>query len=115
MPIITVAAAPHAEERVLLNCIADAVADALALDPGDVIVMSIPVHETVTNGAPADATAKPWVIISIHGSDRGAEPIQRARSAARDAAADWNRRHADSDDEAAQEGVWCEWLLPQHP
>jgi hypothetical protein len=110
MPVITVASAPHPEERDLLLSVADAVADALTLSPGDVIAMSTPVRETVANGHSADAAAEPWVLISIHGSDRGADAVTRARDAAREAAADWSRRHG-----VAQEGVWCEWLLPQHP
>lgn len=110
MPVITVALAPHAAERELLGSVADAVADALGLAPGDVIAMSVPVRTTVTNGARTDAAAARWALISIHGSDRGAEQTRRACAAAQDAAADWSRRHS-----VDQEGVWCEWLLPQHP
>lgn len=110
MPVITVATPPHEAERDLLADVADAVADALELAPGDVIAMSIPVRTTVVNGATADAAAQPWVVISIHGSDRGAERMRRACEAAERAAADWSRRR-----DAAQEGVWSEWLLPQHP
>ena len=110
MPVVTVAIAPHDAERDLLARVADAVAHALELAPGDVIAMSLPVRETVVNGAGADAVATPWALIGIHGSDRGAQRMRRACEAARDAATDWSRRHA-----AEQEGVWCEWLLPQRP
>lgn len=110
MPVVTVAVAPHAEERDLLTRLADAIADALELATGDVIAMSVPVRETVSSGAAPDAVSVPWVLISIHGSDRGAEKTRRACEAARIAAADWSRRHG-----VGQEGEWCEWLLPQHP
>lgn len=114
MPVVTIATAPHAEEREVLQLVADAVADALRLAPGDVIAMSIPVRTTVTNGASADAAPNPWALISIHGSDRGEEQIERACAAAKQAAADWSRRQVE-DGGAELEGVWCEWLLPQHP
>ncbi|WP_136055392.1 hypothetical protein [Microbacterium sp. K24] len=114
MPVITIATIPHAAERELLQGVADAVADALELAPGDVIAMSIPVRTTVTNGATTDADADPWALISIHGSDRGAEKTGRACEAARRAAADWSRRQV-ADGGVDLEGVWCEWLLPQHP
>lgn len=114
MPVITIATVPHAAERELLQSVADAVGDALELAPGDVIAMSIPVRATVTNGAMSDADARPWAVISIHGSDRGAERIARACEAARRAAADWSRRQV-ADGGVDLEGVWCEWLLPQHP
>ncbi|MFS0895141.1 hypothetical protein [Microbacterium sp. 179-I 3D3 NHS] len=114
MPVITVATAAHPDERALLASVADAVAHALALAPGDVIAMSTPVRQTVVNGA--DAAPEPWTLISIHGSDRGAEKTQRALAAARAAAADWSRRHDPAARGGAeQERVWCEWLLPQHP
>lgn len=110
MPVITVATAPHPEERELLGGIADAVADALGLAGGDVIAMALPVRATVTNGQAPDAAAGAWMLVSIHGSDRGADGTRRACDAARTAAADWSRRH-----DADLEGVWCEWLLPEHP
>lgn len=114
MPVLTIATVPHTAERDLLQSVADAVAGALELAPGDVIAMSIPVRTTVTNGARTDAEATPWALISIHGSDRGAESTARACRAARHAAADWSRRQVENGG-VDLEGVWCEWLLPQHP
>lgn len=114
MPVITIATVPHPAEHELLRGVADAVADALSLAPGDVIAMSIPVRTTVANGATTDAEAKPWALISIHGSDRGAANMERASAAARRAAADWSGPQA-AGGGADLEGVWCEWLLPQHP
>ncbi|WP_144876261.1 hypothetical protein [Microbacterium sp. 1.5R] len=116
MPVVTVAAPAHAASHELLLTVADAVADALDLAPGDVIALSTPASAVVVNGAGADAAAKPWALISIHGSDRGAEATRRARAAAGAAATDWSRRHAAPGDvDGYLEGVWCEWLLPQHP
>ncbi|WP_337002299.1 MULTISPECIES: hypothetical protein [unclassified Microbacterium] len=116
MPVITVATAPHPAERELLVAIADAAADALGLAAGDVIAMTMPVRTTVANGQSSDAAAGAWMLVSIHGSDRGADGTRRACDAVRAAAADWSRRHAaERENDADLEGVWCEWLLPEHP
>lgn len=110
MPLITVAALPHPEELSLLEGLADAVADALDLGAGDVIAMSVPVRTTAVSGRVGAVSSAPWTLISIHGSDRGTDRMRLACDAARAAAADWSSRH-----DADREGVWCEWLLPQHP
>jgi hypothetical protein len=107
MPVVTVALPPHPAEGELLSRVAEAVAEGLGLSAGDVIAMSVPVRAAVANGRTGTAS---WVLISIHGSDRGEERMRHARDAAASAAADWSERH-----DVAQEGVWCEWLLPQHP
>lgn len=118
MPVVTVAAPYHAASHELLLAVADAVAGALSLGPGDVIAMATPVHAVAVNGGgpSGGAVARPWALVSIHGSDRGVESMQRARAAAREATSDWSRRHATSGEiDGYLEGVWCEWLLPQHP
>ncbi|WP_341935790.1 hypothetical protein MRBLWO14_001461 [Microbacterium sp. LWO14-1.2] len=107
MPVITVAVLPHSAERGLLRAVADAVAAALGLGSGDVIAMTIPVRASATSGTPTDHTDDPWMLVSIHGSDRGEEPMREAREAARLAAADWSRTNG------GEQGVWCEWVLPQ--
>lgn len=110
MPLITVVAPTHPEELDLLKEIADAVAQTLDLADGDVIATTLPLRAFAVNGRAGGTAGHPWTLISIHGSDRETEKVQRARDAARSAAADWNRRHhVDSG------GVWCEWLLPQYP
>ncbi|MGF2950056.1 hypothetical protein [Microbacterium alcoholitolerans] len=115
MPLITVAAHPHAEERGLLRSIADAVAKSLGLGPGDVIAMSVPVRETVANtdsviAGSDNVAAGSWMLVSIHGSDRGSDKMRAACASAETAANEWSRRLG-----VDGEGVWCEWLLPQHP
>jgi len=116
MPVVTVAAPAHAATHELLLNVADAVADALGLGPGDVIAMATPVHAVVASGCRTDAAGSPWALVSIHGSDRGAELMRSARAAAEKATRDWSRRHAVSgEDDGYLEGVWCEWVLPQHP
>lgn len=109
MPVVTIAAPAHPDEAQLLGRVADAVADALGLGPGDVVAMSIPARTTVASGGQGVASP-PWTVIGIHGSDRGAVAMRRACDAAHAVAADWNLEH-DGD----LEGVWCEWLLPQRP
>lgn len=116
MPVVTIAAPAHAASPELLRDVADAVARALDLGPGDVIAMATPVHAVVASGGRPGVGGAPWALVSIHGSDRGAEPMRNARAAAEEAARDWSRRHAASGEaDGYLEGVWCEWVLPQHP
>ena len=105
MPLVTISAAEHAAEETLLRAVADAVADALGLGDGDVIALATPVRSMVASGR--DGAAGPWPIATIHGSDRGEQPMRAALAAAEQAMLDWGR---DQRDEI--EGVWVEWALP---
>lgn len=109
MPVVTVAAPPHPAYRALLCGVADAIADALGLEPGGVIALGTPVTDTVANHPRSDAPEPHWILISIHGSDRGIDLTGDAREFAKRAAADWARTHGSVEGE-----VWCEWVLPQH-
>lgn len=116
MPVVTVAAPAHAASHELLRQVADAVAGALGLGPGDVIAMATLAHAVAASGGRPDSSGPPWALVSIHGSDRGADLMRDARAAAEEATRDWSRRHAASgEDDGYLEGVWCEWVLPQHP
>lgn len=103
MPVVTITASPHPAERELLSGVADAVAGALGLGEGDVIALAVATRAMVASGQ-GDAD---WMLVSIHGSDRGDDAASAAREAAGAATADWNRRHG------VERGVWCEWVLPQ--
>ncbi|WP_308798844.1 hypothetical protein [Agromyces silvae] len=111
MPVVTVVAPPHPATRALLAAVADTLADTLGLADGDVIATSVASGEYVASGdgSNPDRSAGAWPVVTIHGSDRGAEAMTAARDAAARAVAEWGRTHA-----IAIEGVWCEWLLP-HP
>ena len=111
MPVVTIATVAHPAEVRLLAAVADAVAHALALGPGDVISMMVPVRAAVSSGASGGGSgggSEPWAVITVHGSDRDADSMRRACDAASAAASDWSHDHG-----GALKGVWCEWLLPQ--
>jgi len=106
MPVVTITTRPHSKRAQLLAAVADAVAEAIGLGPGDVIAMSLDASASIGSGG---ATPRgDWLIISIHGSNRGADATAAARTAAARAAADWGRENR-----IDIEGVWSEWILPQ--
>lgn len=103
MPVVTVAA-PAPADAALLSAIADAVADALDLGPGDVIATLV---ETSAVAASGGVTIDPWPVVTIHGSDRGAQGITRSRSAAKHAAVEWAAALG-----LSLGGVSTEWAFP---
>lgn len=106
MPVVTVALAPHARIESLLRSVADAVAFALALGDGDVIASHIPLGTTVSSGGDG-ALAPRWVIVSIQGSDRGADATAAARAAAEASVREWALAEREN-----LEGVWTQWIPP---
>ena len=104
MPVITVIAPPPLG-TLLLGRIADAVADALGLDAGDVLVTHLPSGATVASGIPGESD--PWPVVTLHGSDRGAERMDAARAAAEREVREWA-----SETGLRLGGVWTEWVLP---
>lgn len=106
MPLVTITTRPHLKRTQLLAAVADAVAEAIEVGPGDVIAMSLDASASIGSGG---ATPQgDWLIISIHGSDRGDDATTAARAAATRAAADWGRENL-----IDIGGVWSEWILPQ--
>lgn len=107
MPVVTILAPPHPSVDALLLAVADAIADALDLADGDVIVTHVASGASAVSGADAAVPASGWPLVSIHGSDRGRERMDAARSEAEAAVRAWC---AGNDVEC--EGVWTQWLLP---
>lgn len=107
MPVVTVTAAPHPHIGALLSAVADGVAAALSLGAGDVIATHIVSGASVVSGADAVASASAWPLVSIHGSDRGREKMESARSAAETAVRHWAERQG-----VECEGVWTQCLTP---
>jgi len=106
MPVVIVTAAEHPAGVDLLGGIADAVAAALGLGDGDVIAVGAAAAAVAVSGR--GPGAGDWIVVSIHGSDRGADATRAARAAAESAAADWGMSH-----DVAVEGVWTEWIPPE--
>jgi hypothetical protein len=111
MPIVTVTVVPHPHRRDLLAAVADGVAAALALGPGDVLATALDAQGWVASGQHGDDDGdRDWVVVSIHGSDRGEAATAAARSAAAEAVTAWGEQH-----HLDLEGVWTEWVLPTPP
>ncbi|MRX44754.1 hypothetical protein [Agromyces kandeliae] len=106
MPIVSVTAPAHPAGRELLAGIAGAIASSLGLGERDVLAVSVESSRSVAGGGASDAGT--WIVVTIHGSDRGDAAIGRAREAAQDAVARWASAQS-----LELEGVWCEWLAPQ--
>lgn len=104
MPVVTLAAPSHPAIGGLLAVVADAVAGALALGAGDVVVTHIPTGASALSGT---TDAPTWAIVTVHGSDRGRERMASALAAVETTVQRWSADHT-----AGYEGVWTEWLLP---
>lgn len=107
MPVVTVLTRPHPALPELLAGVANSVQAALTLAPGDVIAVHQPAGASVASGTSDLGVQSAWMLISIHGSDRGDAASAAARTAAADAATVWGEQH-----DAGCEGVWCEWVTP---
>ncbi|GLI26480.1 hypothetical protein ARHIZOSPH14_07220 [Agromyces rhizosphaerae] len=105
MPVVTVLAPPHPQALALLRSIADAVADAIGGGRGDVIAQSATCTASVASGADV---VDPWIVVTIQGSARPHERMDRARSAAEAVVRDWARRTGTS-----LGGVWTQWQCPE--
>lgn len=103
MPVVTVTAPPPAD-AVLLRAVADAIAGALDLGPGDVIAILVRADAVALSGG-EDADA--WPVVAIHGAGRGADRTARTRAAAERAVAEWAASAG-----LALGGVWTEWVPP---
>lgn len=108
MPVVTVTLPPDAATPALLREVADAIANALGLGPGAVLAMTVAAGPVVGSGGTAAGTT--WPLVSIHGSDRGDDPVTRARRAAEAAIHRWAEREGRD-----LGGVWSEWIVPQPP
>lgn len=104
MPVVTVAAPAHADIDRLLASVADAVAAALALGPGDVLAVHVPTGPTVASTVGASA---PWIVVTACGSDRGRERMDAARDAGATETRAWAARVG-----LDLGGVWTQWQLP---
>jgi hypothetical protein len=107
MPVVTVTAAPDDRAGALLIAVADGVAAALDLGPGDVIATLVPSSLSATSGSGSAASVSRWPLVSIHGSDRGSEKMEAARDAAESAVRAWSNENG-----VECEGVWTQWLTP---
>ncbi|QKJ18264.1 hypothetical protein [Microbacterium hominis] len=107
MPVVTVTAAPHPGVDRLVLSVAEAVAEALSLGTGDVIATFVPSGASAVSGADAAASVSFWPIVSIHGSNRGREKMDAARTAAESAVRAWT-----DENRIDCEGVWTQWLTP---
>lgn len=101
MPVVTVALPRHSPE--LLGAVADALARALGLGDGDVIVSHVETSAPVASGR---APTGWWPVVTVHGSDRG-ELTAPARAAVETAVRNW----ADAGG-VPLGGVWVTWLTP---
>jgi hypothetical protein len=104
MPVVTVFAPADVGLGPLLPDLADRVAEALSLGAGDVIAMASPITATATSGS---SDAAPWLVVTIAGSDRGSEMMERARTAAEASVRSWAH-----DSMPRLGGVWTQWQLP---
>lgn len=105
MPVVTVVAPAHVAVAELVAAVAASVADVLSLGPGDVIAMHVPSGAVAASGGD---TAAPWPVVTIHGSDRGSEMMDRACVASADAVRTWADAHG-----VMTGGVWSQWSLPR--
>lgn len=102
MPVIVVVAPDLGsadEESRALGDIAAAVADALALQPDDVVVSCV---HSVT-GVVGRRAAAPWPLVVLHGRPRPAEHMAEAERRAREQVARAWQRPLDE--------VWAEWSV----
>ncbi len=105
MPVVTVSFPRHPAAHALLRDVADALATALELGAGDVLVSHIETAGLTASGT--GASPDWWPIVSVHGSDRGRAVHELARAAAESAVRSWAAR-----EEVALGGVWSEWITP---
>ncbi|GAA1584406.1 hypothetical protein BJ960_000207 [Leucobacter aridicollis] len=103
MPVITLSM-PATWPAAPSQSVAEAVAGALDLGAGDVIVLETPYVDSARSG-PLKSSGH-WVLVTLRGSDRGVDARDRAVTAASAAVATWAERSG-----VGLEGVWCEWLL----
>lgn len=103
MPVVLISATEHPELDGLARAVADAVAEALALAPGDVVAAVTPTGRWVASG---DGVTADWIVCQLHGSDRGPGARDGAQRAAQAAARDWAAAHG-----VALGGTWASWLL----
>lgn len=103
MPVVLISAAEHPELDGLARAVADAVAEALTLAPGDVVTAVTPTGRWVASGGGATSD---WIVCHLHGSDRGPDARDDAQRAAQAAARDWAAAHG-----VAVGGMWTSWLL----
>lgn len=104
MPVIQVFARAVDGAAPKLEAICREVADALALQPDDVVATHIAVAATVIPGS-AGAVAAGWPVVVVHGSAREPERMADACERLRVLVAGWDPR-------GRADGVWVTWQVP---
>lgn len=104
MPIIQVFARPVDGVYAKLEAMCREVADALSLQPDDVVATHLAVSATIVPGA-AGAVAAGWPVVVVHGSARPEEQMAAACDRLRTLVAEWDPR-------GRADGVWVTWQLP---
>lgn len=107
MPVIAAVVPAHPAVGRLLVDLAETIARSLGLGDADVIAVHTPSGASAASGSDAVTPVSAWHIVSIHGSDRGAEKMDAARRAAEASVRAWCQSAG-----VACEGVWTQWLTP---